>query len=149
MEERNAEDGDEDMGAVGEDESEEERGVLHEDLDDEVGSMLLAQLGQSGTSYRRELRKSYKHLVSEIYSPPRITKEIKRGRYRNLAPGFALDLTVIDPEDGEPWDFSKKEKREKARKMRREQQPILLIGSPMCTYFSTWQYLNFSKSQDK
>ena len=93
---------DEDMGAVQEDigdevpasgatdpvenESEEETGIVHEDVEDEISSMLLAQLGQSGKSYRRELRKSYKHLVSEIYSPPRITKEIRRGRYRNLAP---------------------------------------------------------------
>jgi len=84
-----------------------------------------------------------------MYSPPRVTKEIKRGRYRNLAPGFALDLTVIDPDDGAPWDFTRKDKREKARRMQREQKPILLICSPMCTYFSTWQYLNFSKSQDK
>ena len=52
-------------------------------------------------------------------------------------PGFALDLTVVDPEDGSPWDFCKKEKRDKARKMQREQRPILLIGSPMCTAFCT------------
>ena len=56
---------------------------------------------------------------------------------------------MIDPDDGQPWDCSKKEKREKARRMQREQRPILLIGSPMCTYFSMWQYLNFSKSQDR
>ena len=71
---------DEDMGAVDEAESEEEKAIVHEDVDDEISTMLLAQLGQSGKTYRRELRTSYKHLVSEIYSPPRITKEIKRGR---------------------------------------------------------------------
>ena len=40
-------------------------------------------------------------------------------------------------------------KRDKARRLIREQRPILLIGSPMCTQFSTWQYLNFSKSNDQ
>ena len=48
-----------------------------------------------------------------------------------------------------PWDFNRKEKRDKARKLQREQEPLFLVGSPMCTYFSTWQRLNFSKSQDK
>ena len=140
---------DADMGAVQEEESEEEIGIVHEDLEDEVSTILLAQLGQSSKSYRREFRKASKHLVSEIYSPPRITREVKNGRYRNLAPGFALDLTVVDPEDGKPWDFCSKAKRDKARRMQREQRPILLIGSPMCTMFSSWQHLNFSKSNDK
>ena len=83
-------DGDEDadMGAVQEEESEEEMGIVHEDIDDEISAVLLAQVGQSSRSYRRELRKSYKHLVSEIYSPPRITKEIKQGRFRHLALGL-------------------------------------------------------------
>ena len=34
-----------------------------------------------------------------------------------LIPGFALDLTTIDPSDGQPWDFDKPEKRERARKL--------------------------------
>jgi hypothetical protein len=110
---------DADMGAVHEAESEEEMGIVHEDVEDEISSMLLAQLGQSSKSYKRELRTGCKHLVSEIYSPPRITQEIKRGRFRHLAPGFALDLTVVDPDDNTPWGFSTKEKREKARRLQR------------------------------
>ena len=132
-------DGDAEMGMVREEESEEEIGVLHEDIEDEVSNILLAQMGQSSRSYRRDFRKASRHLVSEIYSPPRITQEIKRGRYRNLAPGFAFDLTIVDPDDGEPWDFCSQSKRDKARRLIREQRPILLIGSPMCTQFSTWQ----------
>ena len=56
---------------------------------------------------------------------------------------------MVDPDDGQPWDFSRRDKREKARRLLREQKPILLIGSPMCTQFSTWQYLNYSKSKDQ
>ena len=83
-------------------------------------------------------------------SCPRSTpKEIKRGRYRNLAPGSAMDLTVNDPDDGQPWDFNLRSKRDKARRILREQKPVLLIGSPMCTHFSTWQYLNYSRSKDQ
>ena len=69
-------------------------------------------------------------------------------KHRHLLPGFALDLTVVDPDDGLPWDFSKSGKREKARQMRRRQKPYMLIGSPMCTAFSTLQALNRAKSAD-
>ena len=52
-----------------------------------------------------------------------------------LLPGFALDVTGIDPDDGMPWDFDDPAKREKAERMLDEQQPQVLIGSPMCTAF--------------
>ncbi len=87
-------------------------------------------------------------MVSEIYSPPRVTKLIKEMRPKHLLPGFALDITVDDPEDGEPWDFSLEHKRRRARSMLREQKPYVLIGSPMCTHFCTWQKLNESRSSD-
>ena len=89
-----------------------------------------------------------KHVVSEIYSPPRITQELKsrRSKFRNLAPGLAFDLTVKDPDDGQPWDFSLKSKRDKARRILQETKPMLLIGSPMCTHFSTWQRLNWART---
>ena len=79
-----------------------------------------------------------------------MTAELKqsRKRFRHVLPGFAFDLTVNDPSDGKPWDFSKPEKRERARRIVREQRPYMLIGSPMCTDFSTWQHLNESKTSD-
>ena len=46
--------------------------------------------------------------VGEIYSPERVTTVASRMR---LIPGLALDLTTVDPEDGEPWDFDKLVKR--------------------------------------
>ena len=110
--EENHDEGDTDMGVVGEDESEEETvGIIHEDAEDVVSSILLNQLGQAGRSHRREFSQNYRKLVSEIYSPPRITEEIKKGRYRKLAPGFAFDLTIVDPDDGQPWDFHRRDKR--------------------------------------
>ena len=59
-------DEDADMGMVREEESEEEVGVLHEDIEDEVSGILLAQLCQSGRSHRRDFKKASRHLVSEI-----------------------------------------------------------------------------------
>ena len=40
------------------------------------------------------------------------------------------------------------DKREKARRLILESKPILLIGFPMCTAFSTWQRLKNARSGD-
>ena len=120
-------------------------GLLQPSFDDEVSEFLLQQIGSGD---RREARQASKRIVSEIYSPPRVTAELKRlqGKYRKLAPGYAMDLTTTDPLDGKPWDFSFLEKRERARRMLRRQKPYMLIGSPMCRAFSTWQFLNAFKA---
>ena len=51
------------------------------------------------------------HHVSEVCSPPRITKYAGK---LNLSAGFILDFTVVDPDDGQPWDFNNPAKRSKA-----------------------------------
>ena len=61
-----------------------------------------------------------------------------------LAPGFALDFTTTD-DKGIPWDFTKKSHRDRAEALLDEQRPMLLIGSPVCTPFSTWQFINDGK----
>ena len=48
-----------------------------------------------------------------------------------------------------PWDFSLRHKRDRARQIIREQRPYMLIGSPPCTKFSTWQFLNWARSKDR
>ena len=40
-----------------------------------------------------------------------------------------------------------KSKRDKARELLRQLKPLLVIGSLMCTAFSTWQYLNWACSK--
>lgn len=40
--------------------------------------------------------------VAEVYSPPRVAALAERF---GLMPGFSLDLSVLDPDDGLPWDF--------------------------------------------
>ena len=122
-------------------------GSLEPQVGDVVAELMLSQLGGSKRRVK-DARRGYKHLVSEIYSPPRVTAEIRKSRTRHLLPGFALDLTVLDPSDGLPWDFNLEAKREKARRMVREQRPYLLIGSPECRAFSTWQALNESRAAD-
>ena len=127
-------------------------GHLGPEEDDDVSLMLLEQLGtvssatKESRGFAREKRRTFNRIVSEIYSPPRVTAEIQRSGFKHLRAGLALDLTVSDPDDGQPWDFSRRDKREKARQLIRASRPILLIGSPMCTAFSTWQRLNDARS---
>ena len=123
-------------------------GSLEPEYDDAVAAMMIEQLGGS-RSYVRERRQAMRRVIlSEIYSPPRVTKEIKHGRWRHILLGFALDLTVVDPTDGMPWDFSRRTKRERARDIMREQKPYMLIGSPACKAFSTWMNLNRARTAD-
>lgn len=44
-----------------------------------------------------------------------------------------------------PWDFNRREKRDKAENLIREKSAMLLIGSPMCAAFSQLQNLNFRR----
>jgi len=129
-------------------------GSLEPTADDFASEMILMAMGSCGKSRLRETRTACRRLgkamVSEMYSPPRVTAELIRSQkqFRTLLPGFALDLTVNDPEDGQPWDFSKSGKRNKALKMVRRDEPYMVIGSPHCTAFTTWQALNEARSSN-
>ena len=89
----------------------------------------------------RDLGGDAPQIVSEIYSPPRVTGAARRLKSLGLTAGFAFDLTSTD-ENGVPWDFSVAARRREARRRLSEQKPMFLIGSPMCTVFSTLQSMN-------
>ena len=82
--------------------------VSEPSAEDYVSELLLQQLGSYGRSYKRETRASCTRIVSEMYSPPRVTAELNKSNtsFRHVLPGFAFDLTVSDPADGQPLDFS-------------------------------------------
>ena len=90
---------------------------------------------------RKPMNNDGKLDVAEVYSPTRVTGMAEKF---NLRPGWALDLTMNDPDDGTPWDFSIPEKREKVKKMLKRDEPFFLIVSPMCGPFSTLQNFNYS-----
>ena len=136
------------MDFVGSLEVQDSLGKLEPTFDDEVSELLLQQLGHARRGQRRDAKRAGRRIVSEVYSPPRVTKLMREMRTRYAAPGFAFDLTTVDPDDGQPWDFNDPAKRAKARRMLREQRPFLIIGSPMCRYFSTWQRLNEVRTKD-
>ena len=89
--------------------------------------------GRSGPGCRFPDQKTSKSPdVTEFYSPPRVIEEaIKWG----LTPGMAFDLTT-------GWDFRRERDRQQARAYVKEKKPKIVIGSPMCTMFSSLQRLS-------
>ena len=107
-------------------------------------AQIVASLGGRKTGYRRERRQAAQRMVSEIYSAPRVTKAMKLMPGLELIPGFALDLSSND-ENGNAWDFTRADMREKAKALVLRAKPYVLIGSPPCTAFSSWQHLNAAR----
>ena len=110
---------------------------------------LLGMLGGDTRKYQREKKQAFRRIVSEVYSPPRVTQLLRTMGNRDLLPGLAFDITCNDPADGKPWDFTLKAKRDRARALLRKQKPLFLIGSPVCTAWCSWQALNATRRNPK
>ena len=95
--------------------------LLHRDekiqVEDATREILavIRSLGGDRGKYKRERASALKAVVSEIYSPPRVTAASKLLPELRLMPGFALDLTTAD-DDGALWDFDSKVMRDRAMK---------------------------------
>ena len=63
---------------------------------------VLAMLGADPRSYRREHKQAVRRVVSEVYSPPRVTEMLKGMSNHGLTPGLALDITTTDPQMANP-----------------------------------------------
>ena len=55
-----------------------------------------------------------------------------------------MDLTTVD-EHGRAWGFAKLEMRNHAYRRVCEEKPYMLIGSPLCTKWSTIMSLNYAR----
>ena len=102
---------------------------------------IVRRLGGNADDYRRQRAAKARRTVSEIYSPPRVTRTAKMMPEYGILPGFALDLTTYN-KDGVAWGFTKNEHRNEARKKVHTEEPMFIIGSPPCTDVSPWQNLN-------
>ena len=80
--------------------------------------------------------------VMEVFSQPRVNGMAER---LGIMPGLSLDLTGVDKDDGQPWDFNVKAKRDKAMDIVLGKQALLLIGSPMCKSFSKLMNWNWKR----
>ena len=60
----------------------------------------------------------------EVFSRPRVNGMAER---LTMIPGASLDLTVLDSEDNQPWDFSNPKKRMKAIDLVASKESLLVI----------------------
>lgn len=79
--------------------------------------------------------------VVEIYSPLRVVEMANKVGFRG---GWSLDFTTND-EDGMPWDFNDARIGNRAIREIVNDKPLVLIGSPMCTEYSTMNRINHSR----
>ena len=110
------------------------------DVSESLATEELMEMNENGPGSVSEKRQ--KPTVAEIYSPPRITALFPG---YGLYPGVAMNITTND-ETGQPWDFDDPRQRQRARDRLRADQPLVLVGSPMCTpFFCRLQSINYAK----
>ena len=85
-----------------------------------------------------------KHVVSEVFSPPRVTQALKSGERGWLQAGSSFDL-VVDADSGRSWNFLEANDRRRCWRRLKAEDPWMVIGSPPCTPFSAPQDLNKHK----
>lgn len=81
---------------------------------------------------------SYNPTFFEIYGQGNLVKAAHGCRRNlNLQGLHALDLRTSKP-NGEAWNFSRSSDRQMAKSMVETLKPTWVVGSPPCTFFSTW-----------
>ena len=86
-----------------------------------------------------------KAILSELFCPRRITAQTRRPHNEFFTPGFAFDIVVNDTGDCQSLDFNVLAKRQKFTEILCKQRLCVFIGSPKCTAFSIWQFVNDAK----
>ena len=69
-----------------------------------------------------------KQKVTELFSPPRVTEEMRRVPNLMFEGGETYDL--FQDKNGKAWDFRKAADRKQVRAEIMEQKPWMVIGSP-------------------
>ena len=77
-----------------------------------------------------------KAVLVEVFSPPRVTARASQFPRFGVLPGGAFDLRPGP--DGREWDFDRAEDRAEAERRIDQSAPYLLIGSPPCTEWSSF-----------
>jgi hypothetical protein len=85
------------------------------------------------------------HVVTELFSPPRVTAKVHDAQNATLAAGTSFDM-IVDQHTGESWDFLRADHRRRCWARLRTEDPWVVIGSPPCTAFSV---LNRGLNRDR
>ena len=80
-----------------------------------------------------DMDNTYKFVILEIFSPPRVTQVAK---HRGLRPGWAMDISSVDPWTGRSWDLSLKVNQDRVKHLVRKHKPWVIMGCPPCTMYS-------------
>ena len=76
--------------------------------------------------------------ITEVYSPERIARVAMEF---GLVAGSSMDLT-------NEWDFTRSDHRRAAWRQVEKEDPYLLVGSPLCTWFSALQEFNLHANRN-
>ena len=87
--------------------------------------------------------------VVELFSPPRVTKELGTAMVGRACPNLTAGSTfdLCSDESGGPYDFRKAGDRQRCRERIRAEQPWLVIGSPPCTWWSSLMAINIPRME--
>ena len=81
----------------------------------------------------------------EFYGTGNLCQAARNRRSLNLQGLRALDLRCNKP-DGTPWDFRRREDRDLAVHSIETEKPLVIIGCPPCTAFSSWNtHMNYAR----
>ncbi len=81
--------------------------------------------------------------VCELFSPPRITEEMRRIPNFTIQGGSTYDRCA--DRNGKSYDFMKSADRKRVRQEIATQKPFMVIGSPPCTPFISLRFFNKGK----
>jgi len=85
----------------------------------------------------------YKYKIMELFSPPRVTAELMTGKYKNVR---ATEPAAFDLDCG--WDFFDAQDRKLFWQSYEEQQPDLVIMTPICKAFSVLMNSNWDRMDE-
>ena len=114
---------------------------------DEVNNKIMQSvetLGGNASKYQRERERALRAVLTELYSPPRVSAMAKMCPSYGILLGFASDLTTTDS-DCRNLDFDDATMTERPWAKIKAEEPLLILGSTMCTAFSAWQNINNPK----
>ncbi|MCR9103517.1 MAG: hypothetical protein NXI25_26465, partial [bacterium] len=110
---------------------------MEEDASGQAGSRRMEAeeiLAEAGSKEAASIVASLGALdVLEVFSPQRVTKELKRFGMRD---GAAVDLEEMKPDGSERWNLDRPEDQKEVLEMIQVEEPWLLTSSPPCTTFS-------------
>ena len=92
------------------------------------------------------LREEHSIECAKIYSPRRVTQVVSA---IGLGAALSLDLTTLDPVDGQPLDFRLEVKRKRAVELLERVKPLLFVACPMCGPLGALQNLTDAKLSTK